>query len=437
MHDSGIRWRIWAFMFGFGFIAYVQKSSITVVAERMIPELGLSQMQIGLLQEAFILAYTLCQIPGGVFGQKLGARRAMIIAGLVAFFATVATPLAPAVSSGFWLFAALVALQALLGVGQSCIFPVSSGVFEAWFPSYRWPLVQGLQTMGLGWGSAVTPPLIAYLMVNLGWQQALLLSSLPALALIAGWALYARNTPREHARVNAAELAHIGPRPQAVADTNVTMAQVVGMMRNRSVALIGTSYLFMNVAFYLLSNWVFLYLVQDRHFDVLEGGLLAAAPPFASSLGAGVGGAVTGYLCQRLGIRWGHRCIPLLALPLCAILLVVSVETTSPYWAVAALSLCFFCVELNEGSYWSGGMALGGSDAMAVCGVMNTGGNMGGLICIPMVSYLSGIHLWHMAFYVGAGFALLAAVAWFYIKVDEPVDSATGHSLGAAIADAV
>ena len=110
-----IRWRIFSFLFGFGFIAYVQQKSITVAAERMMPELGLSQLQIGWLEQAFVLGYAIFQMPGGVFGQRLGARRTFVIIGLTAFAATVATPLAPDLFTGRSLFIALLAVQVLLG----------------------------------------------------------------------------------------------------------------------------------------------------------------------------------------------------------------------------------------------------------------------------------------------------------------------------------
>ena len=44
---------------------------------------------------------------------------------------------------------------------------------------------------------------------------------------------------------------------------------------------------------------------------------------------------------------------------------------------------------------------------MAVCGFMNTGGNLGGIIGIPIVAYFSGLHAWHTAFFIGAGFAVV------------------------------
>ena len=64
-------------------------------------------------------------------------------------------------------------MQLLLGASQGPIFPVSTGVFETWFTPARWPLVQGLQTMGLQIGAALTPPLIAWLMYAFDWQRAL------------------------------------------------------------------------------------------------------------------------------------------------------------------------------------------------------------------------------------------------------------------------
>ena len=85
-----IRWRIFSFLFGFGFLAYVQQKTITVAADRMMPELGISQFQIGVIEMAFIVGYAVFQLPGGVIGQKLGARVTFVLIGLVAFAAHLA-----------------------------------------------------------------------------------------------------------------------------------------------------------------------------------------------------------------------------------------------------------------------------------------------------------------------------------------------------------
>ncbi|HME39307.1 MAG TPA: MFS transporter [Steroidobacteraceae bacterium] len=422
-----IRWRIFSLLFGFGFLAYFQQKSITVVAAQMMPDLHLSQFQISLIEGGFVLGYTLFQLPGGIFGQRQGARRTFVIIGLAAFLATIGMPLAPYLAGGSGLFVALLAVQLLLGCSQAAIFPVCAGVFEVWFPPGRWATVQGLQTAGLQLGAALTSLLLPSLMAAMGWQRALLWASLPAIGLIALWAWYGRNTPREHPGVSARELVEIGSQDPAPIDTKINFKQLLNILKNRNVLLLASSYLCMNYSFYLLSNWVFLYLVQERHFSLLESGWLGMAPPLAAAAGAGAGGMITGSLCRRFGNRWGYRLLPLTAMPIVGALLLLSVNAGNPYWAVAGLAFCFAAVELNEGAYWGAAMTVGRGDTMAVSGVMNTGGNLGGIIGIPIVGYLSGEHLWHAAFVLGAVFSLVCALAWFWIEVEQPVDADRAH----------
>jgi len=416
-----IRWRMFAFLFAFGFIAYFQQKSITVAADRIMPDLHFNQSKIGWLEWAFVSGYALFQLPGGLFGQRVGARRAFVIIGVLAFAAMVATAIAPALFDGESVFLALFGAQLVLGVSQAAIFPISAGVFSAWFPPSRWGFVQGLQTMGLQLGAAATPPVIAALMLSLGWQQALVWTSVPALAVIGWWAWYARNTPKEHPGICAAELEEIGDHFGSQTDSNFTLGRLLDVLANRNVLLLFISYTCMNYVFYLLSNWVFLYLIQERHFSVLESGGLASAPPLAAAVGAGLGGVLTNALCPRFGIRWGYRLVPMIALPAAGLLLIGAVYAGNPYFAVAAIAACYLAVEITEASFWGSAMTIGGADTMAVTGCMNTGGNLGGIIGIPIVAYLSGHHAWNTAFFIGVGFALVSAIAWFGIESDRPV----------------
>lgn len=427
-----IRWRIFSFLFGFGFVAYIQQKTITVAAVPMMPALGLSQSQISYIMQAFVLGYAIFQLPGGIIGQRLGARLTFVVIGVAAFLATFAMPLVPDFFQGSALFVALLGVQLVLGLSQGAIFPISAGVFEAWFPAKRWALVQGLQTAALGLGAAVTPPLIVYLMGRLGWQRGLVWASLPAVALVALWAWYGRNTPREHPAISPRELAEIGAQPPT--HSSVSIKQLLTLAADRNVVLLFISYMSMNYTFYLLSNWVVLYLVQERHFSLLESGWLAMAPPLAAALGAGVGGAITSALAQRFGSLWGYRILPLVALVAAAVLLLAAVNASNPYLAVAALASCFGAVELTEGAYWGAAMTVGRGDTMAVCGIMNTGGNLGGIIGIPIVGYFSGLHSWNTAFFIGVGFAIVSALTWLGIRVDETVRGPASSVSGERVA---
>jgi len=410
-----VRWRMFLFLFSFGFILYVQQRSITVAGERMMPDLGLSQMQLGWLEEALLLGYTVMQFPGGVIGQRLGARLMLVVIGIIAVAACLVVPLAPLVFSGGALFAVLLAAQLILGGSQAPQFPVGTGVFEAWFTPRHWPLIQGLQSMGLQLGATLTPPLIAWLMVTFDWRRALFWTTLPALALIGWWAWYARNDPRDHPGVSTAELAELGPRPEQAIDSKISWPRILQLLKSREVLALTFSYVFMNYVFYLIANWCFLYLVQERHFTVLESGWLASAPPLAAAIGSGVGGALASYFGTRYGVRTGLRILPLVSLPAAGLLQLLAVDAANAYTAVAALALCFAAVELNEGPFWAAIMHVGRTDAMAAGGLMNTGGNLGGLIATPIVAYFSGHHAWTTAFLIGVAFAIASGALWLLV----------------------
>lgn len=416
-----IRWRIFSFLFAIGFLEYLQQRGLTIAAERMIPTLHLSQMQIGWLEQAFVIGYGLAQIPGGVLGQRWGARWTFTGIGALSVIAITVTCLAPDVLGGVTLFAVLLSTQLVLGVVQAPTFPVSTGVFERWFPPRSWALVQGLQTMGLGFGGALAPPMVAALMSTIGWQDALLWTALPGIPLLLGWAWYGRNSPEEHPATSERELALLAhTQPQDIKH-RVSWKDLCDILSDRRVLLLTFAYLSMNYVFYLIGNWCFLYLVQAHHIPILESGMLAVAPPIAAGIGAGVGGAIASWLYVRFGSRIGLRIVPTLSLCAAAILLVAAVHASSAYMAVGMLTLCYGVVELTEGSFWAAAMTIGRRDTMTVGGVMNTGGSFGGVIGIPIVASLSGRGLWDRAFLVGAGFALASAIAWLFIDADDHV----------------
>jgi len=408
-----VRWKIFLFMFAFGVFAYMQQKGLAVAALHMMPELGLTQQQIGWLQAAFIAGYSLMQFPGGLLGQRFRPRLVFAVLGFGACGAALVVPLAPLLFAGAPLFLTLLVGRAMLGALQAPIFPVTNGVFEAWFPPEKWPLVQGLSSACLGVGLAITAPLVANLMVAFSWQHALLWANLPMLILALLWIWYGRNTPAEHPSMSAQELAEIGA--SATIHHEFSWPRVARLLRNRDALALTFSYICANYVFYFIADWCFLYLVQERHFETLEGGWLAAAPACVGAFGACAGGYLATHLGIRLGVRRGLALIPLVCLPMCALLLLAGVSAASGYVAVAALALAFACEQVNEGPYWAAIMHAAPADTMAAGGLLNTGGNVGGLIAAPVTAYFSGHGAWTPPFLIGSAFALVAAATWLLV----------------------
>ena len=79
-----VRSTVFALIFGFAVASYLQRQGIGIAAGRMMPELGLSQQQIGWILNGFLIVYAACQVPGALFGQRFGARLTLTLIGIVA-----------------------------------------------------------------------------------------------------------------------------------------------------------------------------------------------------------------------------------------------------------------------------------------------------------------------------------------------------------------
>jgi MFS transporter, ACS family, glucarate transporter len=412
-----VRWSILTLLLGFAIFGYVQRTGIAVAAHRMLPELGLTRVQFGWLLNAFLIAYTALQVPGALAGQWLGSRLALGLVGFVSTLATLSIVLLPAGHATGLLLALALLSRAVLGMAQAALFPVASGVMEAWFPMRSWGSAQGLIVTGLWVGAAITPPTIAWLMTQWGWRVALAISSAPALLLVLVWRQYAHDDPATHHSIGARELAELRDNPPP-SRPRVTGAELLTLVLDRRIALLTLSYFLMNYVFYLVTFWCFLYLVQERHFTVLEGGGLASLPFVAAAVAAAAGGRLCDALSARYGVRWGMRLVPLLALPISACFLVVTGAVGSAYLAVVSLCLAFAFSELTEGTYWAATMRAAPRHVMPATALLNMGGNLGGVVATPTIAALSESHRWSTIFALGAMLAVLASLVMLLINVE-------------------
>jgi ACS family glucarate transporter-like MFS transporter len=356
------------------------------------------------------------QIPAGALGERFGARRTFMAVGIMGLCATLATPLLPIVFDGTTIFVALLITQGVLGLSQAPVFPMSAAVIEAWFPVNRWAIANGFQTSGMLLGGAVTPLLIVGLTQWVGWRGALLSIAPPVLLIFAAWGWYGRDSPEEHPWVRREELDEL-PR-RTVPTSPITARRLASIVTDRNVLLLSLSYLCMNYTFYLLTFWSFLYLVQVRHFSGISSGIAGMVPWIGAAMGAAAGGVLSDRAVERFGCQWGYQIVPLISLPIVAVLLLVTISVTTPWCAVLALAAAFAGVEVNEGAYWAATMRVARADTGAAAGVLNTGGNAGGILCQPVVAVLSSAGGWEAAFATGAVLAVIAAVLWLLVDTD-------------------
>ena len=93
---------------------------------------------------------------------------------------------------------ALYVSRFLIGVGESMALPNFNRTVANWSAPSEHGLAISLAIGGIGIGSAVTPPITAWIMVNFGWQVAFYASGGLGLFVAAIWYFYATDQPDQH-----------------------------------------------------------------------------------------------------------------------------------------------------------------------------------------------------------------------------------------------
>lgn len=63
---SHVRWNILALLVLLSFVAYLLRTNMSIAGDRMMGDLGLSQVQLGWILPAFAWGYAIFQLPGGI-----------------------------------------------------------------------------------------------------------------------------------------------------------------------------------------------------------------------------------------------------------------------------------------------------------------------------------------------------------------------------------
>ena len=425
---TAVRWNICALLTIASFVAYLLRTNMSIAGGPMAADLGLTPVQLGLVLGSFAWGYALFQFPGGVIGDRIGARRAL--AGMAVLWGVLnllvgLMPASAALSTTAVLLL-LLALRFLMGAAQAPLFPVIGGGTTCnWFPISGWALPNSLQNAGLTFGSAATGVVIAALTQRYGWRQSFLLTAPLALLLAVVWWWYGRDHPAQHPQVNRAERELIDAgRPPAEAEPAEAGAWRA-VLRDPQVLLLTFGYFCSNYVFYFFFNWLFIYLIESRGLKLLEGGVYAAAPWITGAFGAVFGGWVCDRLWRRLGARWACRIPGAVGMALSGVFLAGAAVAPGPLGVVILLSLCLGAQQFTDPIYWAGTIAVSGRRASAACGVLNTGGNLvGGMgaVAVPLTVEWLG---WPAALATGSLFGFAAAAVWLFTKVDRRMDAGT------------
>jgi len=387
---------------------YVCRVAVTVVAPGMMRDFGLTQTQMGTVFTAFLVGYTLFQVPSGALADRIGARRIFLVlcAGwsmltvLTAFVAWRGFALALVIPQ-LWL------IRALFGVIAAPTYPTSGRTLAITMPPRLQARANSLVLASVGVGSAVTPLLLASITGRFGWRLALLVAaSLSAAAGLLWWRFAPRNFHEGESGGKAATAISNGS-PRSLRP-----------LWSVSFWFLCASYLLQGYLGYIFVFWFYLYLVQVRHFEMLRAASFTALPWVATMFAIPLGGVLSDAAVVRWGATWGRRSIPLGALCSAAVFLVIGARTPSAMIAVAALTACTVLVLCTEGPFWATMTQLSGERSGIAGGTMNFGSNLGGMVSPALTPWLAERIGWEAALTLTAGLALVAGLLWMGVRVE-------------------
>jgi MFS family permease len=357
-------------------ILFVNRVSISTTAPLMKVDLGVSNGQLGLAFSAFAIPYAFFQLVGGWVGDRFGPRFTLAACCAIVTAATVLTGAAGG-------FVSLFALRLALGFGEGAAFPTATRAMASWTPAGSWGFAQGITHSFARIGNALTPALVAALLVFVSWRMSFVILGLTSLLWLVAWAWYFRNDPREHPAITESELAQLPPRA-ATRRQSIPWLPLARFIL--PVTIVDFCY---GWTLWLFLSWIPSFFLENYHLNLQASALFSAGVLFAGVIGDTVGGIISDRLLHKTGSRTlARRSVIVAGFVGAFVFLLPVILIHNLTVAAAGLTLAFFFAELIVAPIWSVPMDIAPRYAGTASGMMNFGFGVAGLVSPSSFGYL-------------------------------------------------
>ncbi|ACA17813.1 major facilitator superfamily MFS_1 [Methylobacterium sp. 4-46] len=407
------------------FITYIDRVNIGTAASHIKQDLGLTNTQLGLIFSAFAYPYAVFQVIGGSVGDRFGARRTLLICGVIWAAATVLTGFAGSMAS---LFLARV----MLGFGEGATFPTATRAMQNWTVPGRRGFAQGITHAFARLGNAVAPPIVALLIALVGWRYGFVVLGVASFVWVVAWYVTFRDDPRDHARITPEELAALPPARVPGQRSAVPWGRLT-----RRMLPVTLTYFCYGWTLWLFLNWLPSFFKEGYGLDLKNSALFASGVFFAGVVGDTLGGVLSDHILQRTGnLKLARLSIILLGM-LGAAASLVGVFFTRDLTAIAVLlSAGFFFLELVIGPIWSVPMDIAPQYSGTASGLMNTGSAVAAIVSPLAFGWIVDLTgNWILPFAGSIGLLLAGAALAFTMHPERRFAEAPGAE-GAALAPA-
>jgi MFS family permease len=367
------------------FILYLDRICMAEIVKSVSfhHDLGLSKDDIGTILGAFFFTYALSQVPAGWASDRFGSR-AMLTIYIIAW--SIFTAL-----TGFMTgFAGLLTARLLCGVSEAGAYPTCMAMIRKWVPLSARARASGLIAFGGRVGGTVAPALTIWMIVTMGgWRYSLWVDGSAGFLIALLFWRVVRSAPKEHPRINAAELALIGSPPVGKPLSGTELIRAFGSFaRSRSLWCNAANQMLSNVGWVFLVTWLPTYLVEEMHVEEVRGGQLVTFVLAFGMVGQLAGGWYCDWATRRFGLRWG-RVVPMSSsMFLCAAAYVICPFVNSTLVLILCCAAVSMGTDMANPATWAFFGDTGGRATAAAGGWGNMWGNLGASASAKLVPWL-------------------------------------------------
>jgi sugar phosphate permease len=189
------------------------------------------------------------------------------------------------------------------------------------------------------------------------------------------------------------------------------------LFSNRSLLGLTISYSAVGYFQYLFFYWMEYYFERVLHLEKGTSRWLSTAMVLSMGMGMVIGGKLAD-LRSLAGGRNAHRAVPVVCLVFSSVLVLVAVLSANSHIQIALFLISMAAVGGTEGSYWAQSVALGRSRGGSAAAIMNTGGNVGGLLAPVVTPFIADRLGWQSGLGLASAVCVFGAVMW--IAIDTP-----------------
>jgi MFS family permease len=391
------------------FLLYVDRVNLSTAAGPLMQELGLSNIQLGTVFGAFAYSYAMFQIIGGWFSDKMGARLTLMLCGLV----WVGTTIGTGFTGGF---TSLLLLRFALGIGEGATLPAAGRALANWSPPDRRGLAQGITHSCSRLGNAITPPLVAFLVVTFSWRFSFIALGAITAVWVAAWWWYFRDDPRTHPGITQRDIAELPPYARLFASRQKNAVPWGPLLARMAPTML--VYFCYGWTGWLFFTWLPTFFLHGYNLNIKSTAIFSSAVFFSGVVGDTLGGVLSDSILRRTGnVEAARRNVILLSFLGTLIFLLPVLFVRNLTIVTICLAAAFFMLELCIGPVWAVPLDVAPGFAGTASGMVNAGSAVAGIIS----PFLFGIIIdwtgnWTLPFAGSIVLLLVGAVATFWIK---------------------